>query len=181
MPPVPCTGCPVHHNRHSQRGQQHIATVTQGQLQLTAITPDGGFSRYPFQTVVQPRPRYLKVCPNRKNSRHAGGCTGYRHSDGIEQGFSTDSVQLTQLRLLVVATWKNAGCNWRAVKRTACRRHACNGGPVPLHRKQPELATAARRNGISNPLFVPGGVSIEVLMSNTVTLRTDGRLFTGWT
>ncbi|MBP1524427.1 hypothetical protein IVY21_11735 [Salmonella enterica subsp. enterica serovar Worthington] len=59
------------------------ATVTQGQLQLTAITPDGGFSQVSFSDSGTATPRYLKVCPISEKQPPCWGCTGYRHSDGI--------------------------------------------------------------------------------------------------
>ncbi|EDK7065273.1 multidrug DMT transporter permease, partial [Salmonella enterica subsp. enterica serovar Montevideo] len=81
-----------------------------------------------------------------------------------EQGFSTDSVQLTQLRLLVVADLEKRGLQLAGSEMH--RLPETMPAMVALYRytgNSRNWQRLARRNGISNPLFVPGGVSIEVI------------------
>lgn len=71
-----------------------------------------------------------------------------------EQGFSTDSVQLTQLRLLVVADLENAGCNWRVVNHTTCRKRSpAMVAPYRFTGKQLELATAGPQERYQQPVI----------------------------
>ncbi|XIX49973.1 hypothetical protein AB2F98_01685 [Escherichia coli] len=49
------------------------------------------------------------------------------------------------------------------MKRTACRRRCLQCGYYRYTGNSRNWQRLARRNGISNPLFVPGGVSIEVI------------------
>ncbi|ELK3731081.1 multidrug DMT transporter permease, partial [Salmonella enterica subsp. enterica serovar Montevideo] len=86
------------------------ATVTQGQLQLTAITPDGGFSQVSFSdSGTATPPVFESVSDIGKTAAMLGAALDTVILTASEQGFSTDSVQLTQLRLLVVADLEKRG------------------------------------------------------------------------
>lgn len=81
-----------------------------------------------------------------------------------DSGYMTDSAAITRLRLLTVQDLRQRGLRLSGVK------------TVRLIRTEPALVTLyrqtgsaqqwqrlARRNGVDNPLFVPGGVEIEVI------------------
>lgn len=141
------------------------ATVTQGQLQLTAITPDGGFSQVSFSDsgTVTP-PVFESVSDIGKTAAMLGAALDTVILTASEQGFSTDSVQLTQLRLLVVADLEKRGLQLAGSE--THRLPETMPAMVALYRytgNSRNWQRLARRNGISNPLFVPGGVSIEVI------------------
>ncbi|HFK7947925.1 TPA: phage tail sheath subtilisin-like domain-containing protein [Escherichia coli] len=141
------------------------ATVTQGQLQLTAITPDGGFSQVSFSdSGTATPPVFESVSDIGKTAAMLGAALDTVILTASEQGFSTDSVQLTQLRLLVVADLEKRGLQLAGSE--THRLPETMPAMVALYRytgNSRNWQRLARRNGISNPLFVPGGVSIEVI------------------
>ncbi|EFN9480540.1 hypothetical protein D3K55_12890 [Escherichia coli] len=141
------------------------ATVTQGQLQLTAITPDGGFSQVSFSdSGTATPPVFESVSDIGKTAAMLGAALDTVILTASEQGFSTDSVQLTQLRLLVVADLEKRGLQLAGSEMH--RLPETMPAMVALYRytgNSRNWQRLARRNGISNPLFVPGGVSIEVI------------------
>lgn len=141
------------------------STVTQSQLQLTGITPDGGFSPVSFSdSSTATPPVFESVSDIEKTTAMLGAALDSVILTASEQGFSTDSVQLTQLRLLVVADLEKRGLQLAGSE----SHHLPETLPamVALYRftgNSRNWQRLARRNGISNPLFVPGGVSIEVI------------------
>ncbi|HEB1778293.1 TPA: DNA circularization protein [Escherichia albertii] len=141
------------------------STVTQSQLQLTGITPDGGFSPVSFSdSSTATPPVFESVSDIEKTTAMLGAALDSVILTASEQGFSTDSVQLTQLRLLVVADLEKRGLQLAGSE----LHHLPETLPamVALYRftgNSRNWQRLARRNGISNPLFVPGGVSIEVI------------------
>lgn len=141
------------------------ATVTQGQLQLTTITPDGGFSQVSFSdSGTATPPVFESVSDIGKTAAMLGAALDTVILTASEQGFSTDSVQLTQLRLLVVADLEKRGLQLAGSE--THRLPETMPAMVALYRytgNSRNWQRLARRNGISNPLFVPGGVSIEVI------------------
>ncbi|EPN5373047.1 DNA circularization protein [Escherichia coli] len=141
------------------------ATVTQGQLQLTAITPDGGFSQVSFSdSGTATPPVFESVSDIGKTATMLGAALDTVILTASEQGFSKDSVQLTQLRLLVVADLEKRGLQLAGSE--THRLPETMPAMVALYRytgNSRNWQRLARRNGISNPLFVPGGVSIEVI------------------
>ncbi|EHK4086049.1 DNA circularization N-terminal domain-containing protein [Escherichia coli] len=141
------------------------ATVTQGQLQLTAITPDGGFSQVSFSdSGTATPPVFESVSDIGKTAAMLGAALDTVILTASEQGFSTDSAQLTQLRLLVVADLEKRG-----LQLAGSEMHSLPEtmpAVVALYRytgNSRNWQRLARRNGSSNPLFVPGGVSTEVI------------------
>lgn len=141
------------------------STATQGQLQSTGITPDGGFSSVSFSdSGAATPPVFESVSDIEKTAVMLGTALDTVILVASEQGFSTDSVQLTQLRLLVVADLEKRGLQLAGSE--THRLQETMPAMVALYRftgNSRNWQRLARRNGISNPLFVPGGVSIEVI------------------
>ncbi|HFP2192620.1 TPA: DNA circularization protein [Escherichia coli] len=141
------------------------ATVTQGQLQSTAITTDSVFSAVSFSdSGTAAPPVFETVSDIEKTTAMLGAALDSVILAASEQGFSTDSVQLTQLRLLVVADLEKRG-----LQLAGSEMHnlpETMPAVVALYRytgNSRNWQRLARRNGSSNPLFVPGGVSTEVI------------------
>lgn len=139
------------------------ATVTSGQL--TAITPatdntslsstDSGMSTHPV---------FESVSDIEKTTATLGGALDAVILAASGQGFSSDAVELAQLRLLVVADLELRGLQLAGSE----IHHLPLTEPamVALYRftgNSRSWQRLTRRNGISNPLFVPGGVNIEVI------------------
>ncbi|MDF9346397.1 hypothetical protein OH693_08165 [Escherichia coli] len=119
------------------------ATVTQGQLQLTAITPDGGFSQVSFSdSGTATPPVFESVSDIGKTAAMLGAALDTVILTASEQGFRQTAFSLRNCVCWLLPTWKNAGCNWRAVKRTACRRRCLQWWPCTVTQE-----TAGTGNG----------------------------------
>lgn len=81
-----------------------------------------------------------------------------------DSGFITDCTGITRMRLLTVYDLRNRGLRLPGVTRITLTRTA--PALVALYRvtgNSRQWQRMARRNGVQNPLFVPGGVGIEVM------------------
>ncbi|HAX5101959.1 TPA: multidrug DMT transporter permease [Escherichia coli] len=140
------------------------STVTQGQLQSTLITPDGDVSSVSSDGGTTTPPVFESMSDIEKITDQLGAALDSVILTASEKGFSTDSVQLTQLRLLVVADLEKRGLQLAGSE--THRLPETMPAMVALYRftgNSRNWQRLARRNGVSNPLFVPGGVSIEVI------------------
>lgn len=81
-----------------------------------------------------------------------------------DSGYATDSAAITRLRLLTVQDLRHRGLRLSGV--SSVRLARTEPALVTLYRQTgsaQQWQRLARRNGVDNPLFVPGGVDIEVI------------------
>ncbi|EHJ7193384.1 DNA circularization protein [Salmonella enterica] len=81
-----------------------------------------------------------------------------------DSGFITDSNGITHMRLLTVYDLRNRGLRLPGVTTTTLKRS--EPALVALYRvtgNSRQWQRMARRNGVKNPLFVPGGIEVEVI------------------
>lgn len=134
-------------------------------VQLTAITPTiNTQSLASTESGISTHPVFESVSDIEKTAAMLGTALDAVILSASEHGFASDAVELTQLRLLVVADLERRG-----LQLAGSEQH-CLPETMPamvaLYRftgNSRNWQRLTRRNGISNPLFVPGGVSIEVI------------------
>ncbi|HAP0140376.1 TPA: multidrug DMT transporter permease [Escherichia coli] len=141
------------------------SAVTQSRLQLTSITPDNTEPSVSFSdSGTTTPPVFESVSDIAKITDQLGAALDTVILAASEQVFPAVSVQLTQLRLLVVADLEKRGLQLAGSE--THRLPETVPAMVALYRytgNSRNWQRLTRRNGISNPLFVPGGVSIEVI------------------
>lgn len=137
--------------------------------QLNAITPTTGGASVSStaQTAVdeqQTHPIFESAADIERVAASLGAELDNAALNAGDTGFYTDSIAITRMRLLTVYDLSKRGLLLPGVQSVTLRQ--TEPALVTLYRttgNSQQWQRMTRRNGVINPLFIPGGIAIEVI------------------